>query len=162
MRLAAGLLILLISGGWGLRRRGLLKRRCTLLSELRLLLEQYSIEIACTAPTLDHLAAEGRGEFGAILRECSGNTPDIRRAWSEAVERISALPYCQAEEAEILSALGKELGTCPAESVLSLLRLYSARLDRLYEQAEKISDQKGRLYSSGGILAGLAAAVLLL
>ena len=133
MRLAAGLLILLISGGWGLRRRGLLKRRCTLLSELRLLLEQ-----------------------------CSGNTPDIRRAWSEAVERISALPYCQEEEAEILSALGKELGTCSAESVLSLLRLYSARLDRLYEQAEKISDQKGRLYSSGGILAGLAAAVLLL
>ena len=109
MRLAAGLLILLISGGWGLRRRGLLKRRCTLLSELRLLLEQYSIEIACTAPTLDQLAEEGRGEFGAILRECSGNTPDIRRAWSEAVERISALPYCQEEEAEILSALGKEL-----------------------------------------------------
>lgn len=162
MRVAAGLLMILIAGGWGLRRRGILRRRCKLLAELRLLLEQYSIEIACTAPTLEQLAGEGRGEFGAILKECAGNTPDIRRAWSAAVERLSALPYCRSEEAEILSALGRELGTCPAESGLSLLRLYSARLDRLYEQAEKTSEQKGRLYSSGGILAGLAAAVLLL
>ena len=32
----------------------------------------------------------------------------------------------------------------------------------LYQQAEKISEQKGRLYRSGGVLAGLGAAVMLL
>ena len=45
MRVAAGLLILVICSAWGFRRSLLLKRRCTLLRELRLLVEQYSIEI---------------------------------------------------------------------------------------------------------------------
>ena len=46
MRVAAGLLILVICSAWGFRRSLLLKRRCTLLRELRLLVEQYSIEIS--------------------------------------------------------------------------------------------------------------------
>lgn len=162
MKLAAGLLILLICGGWGVSLRMNLKRRCTLLRELRLMLEQYSIKIACTAPTLEQLAAEGQGEFGELLRNCAAEAPDIRIAWSQAVKRLSALPYCGKEETAVLAELGTALGTCPAESEISLLRLQSAELDRLITQAEKISEQKGRLYSSGGILAGLAAAVLLL
>ena len=162
MRVAAGLVILLLFSCWGLRRRYFLKRRCILLGELRLLLESYSIEMACTAPTLGQLALQGSGEFGELLRSCAEEIPDIRRAWAAAVQKLGALPYCRQEETELLSELGRSLGTCPAESEISLLRLYSARLDRLYEQAEKVSEQKGRLYSSGGILAGLAAAVLLL
>lgn len=162
MKLAAGLIILLICGGWGISRRMNLRRRCALLRELRLMLEQYSIKIACTAPTLEQLAAEGQGEFSGILRQCLAETPDIRSAWSQAVKQLSALPYCGNEESTVLSELGASIGTCPAESELSLLRLQSAELDRLITQAEKISEQKGRLYSSGGILAGLAAAVLLL
>ncbi len=162
MRAAAGLLLLILFGGWGIWQRSLLKRRCTLLGELRLLLEHYSIEIACTAPTLEQLAAQAQGEFGGLLRRCSEEAPDIRLAWSAAAERLSALPYCHKEEAALMEELGKSLGTCPAESELSLLRLYSAKLDKLCERAESISEQKGRLYSSGGILAGLAAAVLLL
>lgn len=162
MRLAAGLIMLVLFAVWGCRKSGILKRRCMLLQELRLMLEQYSIEISCTAPTLEELAKQGSGEFGAILRECAQGTSDIRRAWSAAVEQLAALPHCGAEEAEVFSQLGQALGTCPAESELSLLRLYSARLDKLCEQAEKIAEKKGRLYRSGGVLAGLGAAVLLL
>ena len=162
MRLAAGILLLLLSGCWGVRRRLMLKRRCTLLGELRLLLEHYSIEIACTAPTLDELARLGQGEFGELLRCCAEDEPDIRQAWSCAVTRLGELPHCGSEEAELMAELGRELGTCPAESQLSLLKLYAARLDMLYQQAEKISEQKGRLYRSGGVLAGLGAAVMLL
>lgn len=162
MKLAAGLIILVICGGWGISRRANLKRRCVLLRELRLMLEQYSIRIACTAPTLEQLAADGQGEFSVILRKCMEGNTDIRSAWTQAVKQLSALPHCGKEEAAVLAELGNSLGTCPAESEISLLRLQSAELDRLITQAEKISEQKGRLYSSGGILAGLAAAVLLL
>lgn len=162
MRLAAGLILLVLFAVWGCRKSGILKRRCTLIQELRLMLEQYSIEISCTAPTLEELAMQGQGEFGGILRKCAQDTSDIRQAWSNAVVQLSALSHCGAEEAEVLSQLGQALGTCPAESELSLLRLYSARLDKLWEQAEKISEKKGRLYRSGGVLAGLGAAVLLL
>ena len=162
MKLAAGLMILFICGGWGLAQRIKLRRRCELLRELRLMLEQYSIKISCTAPTLEQLARESEGVFGSILWECAAETPDIRSAWSSSVQRLSALPCCGKEEAKMLAELGRALGTCPAESEISLLRLYSGQMDRLCDEAEKTSEQKGRLYSSGGILAGLAAAVLLL
>ena len=162
MRVAAGLVILLVCTLWGCRRSILLKRRCALISRLRLLVEHYSIEIACTAPTLDELARLGQGEFGELLRCCAEEEPDIRQAWNCAVTRLAELPHCGSEEAELMSELGRELGTCPAESQLSLLKLYAARLDMLYQQAEKISEQKGRLYRSGGVLAGLGAAVMLL
>ena len=156
------MVILLVCTLWGCRRSILLKRRCALISGLRLLVEHYSIEIACTAPTLDELARLGQGEFGELLRCCAEDEPDIRQAWSCAVTRLAELPHCGSEEAELMSELGRELGTCPAESQLSLLKLYAARLDMLYQQAEKISEQKGRLYRSGGVLAGLGAAVMLL
>lgn len=162
MRLAAGVLILAICTAWGFRRSIMLKRRCALLRELRLLLEQYYIEIACTAPTLSELARRGQGEFGVLLRECAQTEPDIRAAWRTAVDRLSAQSACGGEEAALLRELGGELGTCPAESQLSLLKLYSAQLERLLAQAEKTSEQRGRLYRSGGVLAGLGAVVLLL
>lgn len=162
MRVAAGLVIMLLCTVWGFRRSLLLKRRCTLIQELRLLVERYSIEIACTAPTLEELARNSEGEFGEILRQRAAECPDIRQAWSDAVSRLTEFSHCGKEEAELLSELGQALGTCPAESQLSLLKLYSARLDRLYEQAEKTAEQRGRLYRSGGVLAGLGAAVILL
>lgn len=68
MRVAAGLLILVICSAWGFRRSLLLKRRCTLLRELRLLVEQYSIEISCTAPTLAELAGTAAGNSAASVR----------------------------------------------------------------------------------------------
>ena len=162
MRVAAGLLILVICSAWGFRRSLLLKRRCTLLRELRLLVEQYSIERSCTAPTLAELAGNSGGEFGRLLCECSGSETDIRRAWSNAVDRLSAEPGCGGEEVSLLRELGRELGTCPAESQLALLKLYSARFDKLISAAEKSAEQQGRMYRSGGVLAGLGAAVMLL
>lgn len=162
MRAAAGLLLLLLLSGWGIRRSQCLKKRCRLLKELRLTLEQYSIALSSIAPPLEELSRDTPGEFGELLRGALAGTADIRGAWQEAVELLSGQSYCREEEAEMLRELGQSLGTCPAESQLSLLRLYSARLDKLSEQAEKTAEQKGRLYRSGGILAGLGAAVLLL
>lgn len=110
MRVAAGLLILVICSAWGFRRSLLLKRRCTLLRELRLLVEQYSIEISCTAPTLAELAGNSGGEFGRLLCECSGSETDIRRAWSNAVDRLSAEPGCGGEEVSLRGNSGGSLG----------------------------------------------------
>lgn len=162
MRTAAALLILLICSAWGFRRSLLMKKRCALLRELRLMTEQYSIEIACTAPTLEELARNSGGEFGRLLRECQGTETDIRAAWSSAVDRLSRYGWCDVEELQMLRELGRELGTCPAESQVSLLKLYSARLETLTAAAEKKSEQQGRMYRSGGVLAGLGAAVMLL
>lgn len=162
MRIAAGVIIMVICAAWGFRSSVMLGRRCALIRELRLMVERYSIEIACTAPTLDELAGCGGGEFGALLLKNAEQCGDIRSAWRTAVVQLSAQPHCGKEEAAVLSEMGQALGTCPADSQQSLLKLYSARLDRLLEQAETAAEQKGRLYRSGGVLAGLGAAVLLL
>lgn len=162
MRLAAGIVIMLLCTAWGFRSSITLRKRCSLLRELRLLLEHFSIGISCTAPTLEELSKSGQGEFARLLREGLSETPDIRAAWGRAVDRLSEQSCCGKEEAGLLAELGQSLGTCSAESQLSLLKLYSARLDRLLEQAEEAAEKKGRLYRSGGVLAGLGAAVMLL
>lgn len=162
MRIIAGLIVLLLCTAWGFGSSAVLRRRCVLLGELRLLLEHYSIGISCAAETLEELAAGGRGEFAQHLRKCAAEETDMRKAWARAVKELSGRAYCGEEELAILSELGEKLGTCSAEGQLSLLRLYSVRLDRLYGQATENADKKGRLYRSGGILAGAAAAVLLL
>lgn len=162
MRIAAGLIIMVLCSAWGFRSSIMLKRRCALIRELRLMVERYSIEIACTAPTLDELAGCGGGEFGSILQKNAAQCGDIRSAWRTSVGELSAQPHCGKEEAAVLSEMGQALGTCPADSQQSLLKLYSARLDRLLKQAEAAAEQKGRLYRSGGVLAGMGVAVLLL
>ena len=53
------------------------------------------------------------------------------------MDRLSAEPGCGGEEVSLLRELGRELGTCPAESQLALLKLYSARFDKLISAAEK-------------------------
>lgn len=162
MRTAAGIVIMLLCTAWGFRSSITLRKRCSLLRELRLLLEHFSIGISCTAPTLAELAGQGQGEFAELLRQELSETPDIRVSWGRAVERLAGQSHCGKEEAALLAELGKSLGTCPAESQISLLKLYSARLDRLLAQAEEAAEKKGRLYRSGGVLAGLGAAVMLL
>lgn len=162
MRVAAGFIIMLICSLCGMHSSIQLHKRCVLLREIRLLLEHFSIGIACTAPTLEELAGQAQGKFAELLRNCLSENVDFRSAWADAVEQFSQKYPCGSEETELLRELGMLLGTSSAESQLSLLKLYSAQLEKLQEQAEEAAEKKGRLYRSGGVLAGLAAVVLLL
>ncbi len=146
----------------GLWKSRLLKKRLSLLCELRQLAADFSVSMRYTAPTLDELSESCGGEFGLLLRQARQEGLDIKTAWSAAVAGLSSLPHCDKTEAELLSRLGTELGTCAAEGQLSILALYEERMKKLCGEAEQAAQLKGKLFRNVGTLLGAGAAILIL
>lgn len=147
---------------WGISRSTRLRKRAQLLSELRQLITEFSVAIRCTAPTLDELAEGCGGVFGELLRAARNECPDIRSAWTNAVQQLGSCNFCGKDESAILTELGRELGTCSAEGQLALLELHQSRLDKLSQEAEDAAKSKGKLFRSVGALLGAGAAVLMI
>ena len=74
------------------------------------------------------------GGFADILRECCCDN-DIKSAWERACGRLRALPYCRAEESELMLSLGRSLGTSDISGQLSLIGLHSEKLNALRKSA---------------------------
>ncbi len=161
MRIILALTAFLLCLAWGARQSLLLKRRTALLEELSVMLREFEIEIRFAAPTLDILCEKAEGCFADILRECRGGR-DIKAAWEQACERLSALPCCHEEERELLISLGRSLGTSDISGQLSLIELHSERLNALRKYAAEESAKKGKLFRSVGALCGIGAAVLII
>lgn len=145
----------------GTRKSLLLKRRVTLLEELVRLLNEFAIEIRCTAPTLDELCGQARGSFAEMLRECREESTDIKSAWEKACGQLSQLSCCGTEEYEIMLSLGQSLGTCDVQGQLSLLELHSEKLSSVRQAAADEYARKGKLMRSVGALCGIGAAILI-
>lgn len=146
----------------GLWKSSQLKKRAHLLSELSQMVADISLGIRYTAPTLDELSEGFTGVFGALLREARQSEPDIKAAWEAASAGLSALPYAERSEAELMSGLGRELGTCDAEGQLAILSMYAEKLKRLSAEAEQNAKVRGKLFRSVGTLLGAGVAILIL
>lgn len=162
MRLLPAALTFLICTMFGMMKSAELKKRAALLSELKQLAAEFSVSIRCTAPTLDELAGQCTGIFGELLRSELSQREDIREAWENAAMRLSQCSFCGKEESRLLTELGQSLGTCDAEGQLSLLEMYSEKLDKLCKSADEDSRTKGKLFRSVGTLAGAGAAILII
>ncbi len=161
MRLLTAFLVFAAFTAGGLLKSSELKRRTLLLRELVRLVSDLSAAIRCTAPTLDELAEDCRGVFGELLRESRRASPDSRTAWLTAAKRLGGCTFCGREEAALLLSLAGELGTSPAESQLSMLKLYGERLQGLLSDAEQLSRSRGKLCRSVGALLGAGAAIMI-
>lgn len=161
MRLILAAAAFMICFAFGARQSLLLKRRAALLEELSRMLNEFEIEIRFAAPTLDILCEKAKGGFADILRECRGEN-DIKSAWEQACVRLKTLPYCHAEEGELMLSLGRSLGTSDISGQLSLIELHSQRLNALGKSAAEEAAKKGRLFRSVGALCGIGAAVLIM
>ncbi len=162
MRLACAAAVFLIFTLMGFAKSSELKLRWQLLEELKRLVTEFSVQIRCTAPTLDELADSCCGVFGELLRQERQSSPDIRTAWSRAAKRLSGCSFCGGEEGELLCELGRELGTCSAEGQLSLLELHAARLARLSGEALQALTARGKMFCTVGALLGAGAAILII
>ena len=161
MNILAAITAFLMCTAYGISRSTELKKRSRLLYELKRLTVDFAVAIRFTSPTLDELAQSCCGVFGELLRHCRKNAPDIRSAWTNAT-RLSQCSFCGKEEAEILFALGRELGTCSVQGQLSLLELHGTKLNSLCAQAEEAARSKGKLYRSVYMLLGAGAAILII
>lgn len=162
MRFLCALAVFVVCAAVGLYKSALLHKRARLLSELLQMLSDFSLAIRFTAPTLDELSDGCTGDFGALLSQARKDAPDIKSAWEAASAQLCELPYTDKREAELISRLGQELGTCDAEGQLSMLELYRGRLKKLSDEAEENAKGRAKLFRSVGALLGLGAAILMI
>ncbi len=162
MNILAGITVFLLCFFAGLSASYKLKKRKELLTELKIMLKDFEIEMRYTAPPLLKLIEHGKGLFPDLLREFSGKYSDARIAWVKAAEALSKKPQCGKEELGMLNELGEQLGTTPVEGQLSLLGLYCERTEKLLKSAEEDCARKGKMFSSVGAIVGIGAAILII
>lgn len=157
MRWVAAIAAFLLCALEGRRRSLALKNRAALLSELLVMLNNFSIEIQCRALTLDELLSAENGRFARLVMQKKENSPDIRSAWISACEELP-----KSVERTLLDELGRSFGKSDKSGQLRLLEMYGARISRLRDEAESCYKKKGEALSKVGMLCGAAAAVLII
>ena len=141
----------------GRRRRNLLKNRVTLLEELIIMLNNFSIEIRCRSLTLDELLSSENGKFARLVQQKKSEYSDIIAAWAAACEELP-----KNRERVLLEELGRSLGKSDKSGELSLLEMYIAQFSVLKDEAESGYRKKGEAFAKIGMLCGAAAAVLII
>lgn len=141
----------------GRRQSEKLKNRVTLLREILIMLNNFSIEIRCRALTLDELLGGESGGFARLVLQNKEEFGDIRSAWAAACERLP-----KSREQKLLTEFGQSFGKTDKEGQLRLLELYISQLSALKDEAEEKYRTGGAALSKIGMLCGAAAAVLIL
>lgn len=157
MRIIAALIAFCCCTLEGRRRSLVLKKRVKLLTEILLMLGNFSIEIRCRALTLDELLKSEEGEFARLVTLEKQRGCDIKTAWENACRQLP-----KNAERTLLSELGRSFGTSDRAGELQLLEMYSEQLSRLKNEAELSYSQKGKALSRVGTLCGIAAAILII
>ena len=160
MRLALAIAAFLLCALEGRRRGLVLKNRVTLLNEVLIMLNSFSIEIRCRSLTLDELLSGENGIFARLVLKKKaelGDTGDIRAAWKAACEQLP-----KSRERTLLGEFGLTFGTTDKSGQLRLLEMYISRLAELKDEAESSYRKKGEALSRIGMLCGAAVAILIL
>lgn len=141
----------------GQRRRRVLRERVELLSELLVMLNDFSIGIRCRASALDELISAETGRFARLVMEKLREGNDLHSAWDMACDRLPSSP-----ERALLPELGHSLGTSDKSGQLQMIEMYTKRISALRDEAEGCYKKKGGAFSKVGMLCGAAAAILIL
>lgn len=158
LRLIAAFIALACCAAEGYRRSARLKIRVESLGEIERMLNDFAIEIRCSALTVDELMRRADGHFAELFARCRENSENAKSAWEAA---CGLLPQKDKETA-LLRELGCSLGTSDRAGQLQLLELYSERISDLRAAAESDCLRKAQAVQRVGILCGIAVAVLII
>ena len=143
-----------------------LKTRLINLKKINFLIDEIIILLRYKASTVYEITAclasnERFDDFKFISNITSDTSISFQHNWSNAVK--AQPPLClRANDLEILSDIGKNLGTSDIEGQLSMLSLQRAELENHISAAEKDYEKKSKLYRSLGVLAGAFISVMLI
>lgn len=161
-----GLLLLVLCGGLcGFYAAATVRRKQQQLLTLSALLHELEISMWCHGGTLQELLEllKERETYRcfSFLRDTIAAMQEqvaFSAAWREAVQTDSVL---SADSKQLLCALGEELGISDLYSQREILERYRSRLQQQEAAQRENSQKKIKLYQSMGLLAGMAAAILL-
>ena len=144
----------------------MLKCRLENLKKMNYMIDEIIIMIRFRSPTVYEIAdclarSERFCEFDFLGKISSGSGIPFQESWRTAV--LEEPPRgMTAGDAELLSDIGRKLGTSDAESQINTLRLQQAELLSVISSAEADCVKKSKLYRSMGVLAGAFISIMLI
>ncbi len=144
----------------------MLKCRLASLKKMNYMIDEIIMMIRFRSPTVYEIAeslakSERFNGFGFLdLVSPAGDEP-FQQSWCRAVSED--IPQgLTAADAELLSDIGRKLGTSDAESQINTLRLQQTELLSAISAAETDCTKKAKLYRSMGALAGAFISIMLI
>lgn len=164
MKFIGAIFIVVSCGVVGISLADSLRKRVYILNTLYCLLNDFSISIQYTAPTVWQLmdGASNNPEFNSIRflkifkQEYSQDTP-FSVLWNDSITKDTSL---KSAEKDVLYSIGNSLGKVGCEECISNLHLAMDRLKFLHTQAIDEYSKKGNLYRWIGILIGIAISIM--
>ncbi len=165
MRYAGAVLIMAACALAGFIAAGRAARRVASLGGTIAFLRLYVVELGCSRSPTDELIRSTAEISGApaftaryrLLADAGASVPDAwRRAVTECRERLCL----ERKEARIIAGLGDVFGRYDAQGQIRAIEACTAQLESLLEQAKLNREQKTPVYRTLGVLAGIAAAIV--
>lgn len=165
IRFAAVVLLVLCGGACGIYNADKLRRRVELCTEAEKAMRLFEALIRTSGADVYRLIAALKAErpqrlgFVYSLPDSFSSDCDIRQCWRELLMRENDIPD---EEKNILIDLGNMLGTTDIEGQLSCISAQLVLMSSLREQRAAEYRQKGRLYRSLGVMAGISVGIIMI
>lgn len=170
MKIMGSVFLIAGTSGYGFWKAGCYKNRIRLLEQLRQMVFLLKGQVLYANATLEEaFEAVGRRTEGQIARLFLHVAEAIRgqqgeaffTIWKEAVEELLADSDFAEEDRQQLAAMGEHLGFLDRDMQERNLLLYLEQLDVRIEELQEHRQERCRLYTSLGIMAGMFLAILL-
>lgn len=165
MKIIGAAMILGVCAYSGFRFADRLKKRYVYLRNILTALNLLETEISFGGSRLKKAfeSVDKAADTKGLFKTASENLEQlgIKRAWREAVKEKKEELCLTDGDSEALTALGARLGMTDTENQMKNIRYVKEMLAAKQAEAEGEYERQGRLYRSGGILAGLFLIFLL-
>ena len=165
LRVLAVIMLILSGAFCGVFYSEKLKRRVVYCHEAEKLMRLCEVMIRTGGTDIFGIIRALKGEnfscFGFIYElpeEYSASCP-VREKWRTLLLRDKSVPD---EEKAVLAELGEVLGTTDVQGQVSSIASQLVRMEELREQRRQEYIQKGRLYRSLGVMAGVSVGIILI
>lgn len=144
----------------------MLRCRLASLKKINYMIDEIIMMIRFRSPTVYEIAeslakSERFSGFVFLNSVSSAGDEPFQQSWCRAVSED--IPHgLTAGDAELLSDIGRKLGTSDSESQINTLRLQQAELLSAISAAETDCIKKAKLYRSMGALAGAFISIMLI
>lgn len=164
LRLAAAVIFTAIGGIIGAAMADKLRRGCKRLSEMQHLLGRVGYWIGSREDDVYAVCRRIKNEnflpgisFTGKLPESYHSGENFHSQWVAAVQESRDL---EEQEKELLTELGRILGSGDKTSQLNSIKALERETERLRNEQKDQLAKKGRLYTSAGLLFGVMAGIL--
>ncbi len=124
---------------------------------------EYSQAPVCSL--LENLCARSELAKLGFLDDCRSKLETgepFPTAWNLSVENATGLKHLKNDDIDLLLPLGEIIGAANADSQINSLKLHQILLNAGLESARQENEKYGRACSSIGVLAGIAAGIVLI